>query len=825
MKIRGSLKISKGLRLISPGGLDPASGLSALSDSQGNVYWGHLAMPELDEGTTYSKKGTLVIKDNSVYYSLVDNAEGSDYLDTNFWADLVGGGDTVLTQDQIDALNSANSPNSGNPYMTLADINNLTILGTDTLDNISANANGNLNEIWITSTEGTDYFGNPVAIGDGLISTGVSYQWRTVGQLRGTEGVAGEVGPPGIGVIVKGTATSDYIVSRNPIPAGDLWISSDVGEDSYGGIIAAGDGVVSDGIGWYTIGPFRGPSGLPGYNGTYLIKGSVTWISGYTYFVRADLYVINGVLYSAEPVTATLNISDQFLDRKDIFVADTHGAIYIEEGIPAAPPVLPGLNTSLVVGIASIDIAKNTGVSPIAVSNTVYDENLGIVGGESDVSVISNNGATINTSNNDDSYSGTLSIKVIEAKNEIIQFALSSPVLVAAEFSGFTMRVKSLNPGSTCNITIRLFNGEEQVSEALNIADYGYNYTNNTDWQFITMSVVNLKVSSAEFDSIRLVYEDPSFTGQSDMLVDMVTYQFGVIYNVDESSSDSDCCYMSESVTATLSAGGISKDDIVPLGTNLLNFVRQIIAPVIDPTISSNASTYTTGVTASSREIGSTYTATLGGSLNRGSIDSKDAHPNVSLVGTETERIYGGTSGGIDTSSGAISFVLTSGSHRWTIIINYERDNLEPYYDSSGISRDNLDSSRGPGSVSATSAAVTARYYIWWASELFGDAPTDSTGIRQLSDKAWVGNITFEITIAPGEKDVAFYMPRTMTLDTATYKESSYADVKGEFTATDILVKDGGGTADVEYSMYYAEVPGTTGYAPLTATYIITVKT
>lgn len=60
---------------------------------------------------------------------------------------------------------------------------------------------------------------------------------------------------------IKGTATSEIIVSKSPIQPDNVWISSTNGVDSYGTAVLSGDGLASDGTGWKNIGPIRGPKG------------------------------------------------------------------------------------------------------------------------------------------------------------------------------------------------------------------------------------------------------------------------------------------------------------------------------------------------------------------------------------------------------------------------------------------------------------------------------------------------------------------------------------------------------------------------------------
>jgi hypothetical protein len=69
MLVRGSLTIKKRLQLLNPGGLQPAEGLIALSDAQGNVRWDNLRIPTLNISSTYAVAGSLVLHLNNVFFS------------------------------------------------------------------------------------------------------------------------------------------------------------------------------------------------------------------------------------------------------------------------------------------------------------------------------------------------------------------------------------------------------------------------------------------------------------------------------------------------------------------------------------------------------------------------------------------------------------------------------------------------------------------------------------------------------------------------------------------------------------------------------------
>jgi hypothetical protein len=130
MLVRGSQK--KRLQLLNPGGLQPAEGLIALSDAQGNVRWDNLRIPTLNISSTYAVAGSLVLHLNNVYFSLIPGAEGEHISIPTTWKNLSSGSfdASVFSQDQIDALNLATEPSAGNPYAT-HDLQIISLKGTD----------------------------------------------------------------------------------------------------------------------------------------------------------------------------------------------------------------------------------------------------------------------------------------------------------------------------------------------------------------------------------------------------------------------------------------------------------------------------------------------------------------------------------------------------------------------------------------------------------------------------------------------------------------------------------------------------------------------
>lgn len=278
MRIRGSLHITKSLYLPNPNGSSPAEGRFALSDATGSVKWGDLLIPILDQNAVYDK-GSIVLHDEKLWFAKLDNANGSLPLDIAYWVEVgqSGTGGSTLPQNQIDALDAASAPSGANPYATIADINNLILQGSTGIADILSNNATVPNQLWISTDDGVDSYSTPVVAGDGLVSNGSG--WYTIGQFRGPIGQQGEQGiqgPAGGGITMQGSDTVANILLKDDSTPGLMWIAVDTGVDDDGTAVAIGDGLVSTGTKWITVGAIRGPQGPQGDPGPGLpIGGSV----------------------------------------------------------------------------------------------------------------------------------------------------------------------------------------------------------------------------------------------------------------------------------------------------------------------------------------------------------------------------------------------------------------------------------------------------------------------------------------------------------------------------------------------------------------------
>ena len=130
--------------------------------------------------------------------------------------------------------------------------------------------------------------------------------------------------------------------------------------------------------------------GMPEATGTFIAwGGELTWTgTGLIYDVAPAGYYINGTYftYAGGQVTFTDGTGHAGQNRVDTVTFDIYGAAVIIEGVPdAVYPLRPTVDPITQVYNTHLNILSNQTV-PVVTGDAIYDENLGIAGGEWDPS-------------------------------------------------------------------------------------------------------------------------------------------------------------------------------------------------------------------------------------------------------------------------------------------------------------------------------------------------------------------------------------------------------------------------------------------------------
>ena len=256
-------------------------------------------------------------------------------------------------------------------------------------------------------------------------------------------------------------------------------------------------------------------------------------------------------------------------------------------------------------------------------------------------------------------------------------------------------------------------------------------------------------------------------------------------------------------------------------GDTLVKMWDDLLFPTVDAYIGTNVSALLDGVSTTTTEVGTSYAPSTTGTLNPGVIKNGDGTNGPNLKGDANEfRFYLPNSSLDETVATPVdndedwtftSYDILIGTNRWQVQIDYD-SGTGTYYDNKGNVDTGLDGSRGSGTVSDYSSIITGRRYQWNGYGVQSSAPTNSTGVRALGTKSFLGSTnlgTFTITIPATTQEVYFYVPAGNTIN-VTYTESANANVNDSFTKTQFNVDDAGGNP-ISYDSWVSYI-GSGGY-------------
>ena len=253
---------------------------------------------------------------------------------------------------------------------------------------------------------------------------------------------------------------------------------------------------------------------------------SITHIANLDYYVVADPYKINSEYYSAAPTTITLDVGDATNARIDVIYADVDGLIGVLAGTPSATPVKPIVsNTQRELTFRTVPALAT--VDPIVTNELVFDENVGVVGGEFDVdgwnlTALNFNSATV-------AFSGTKSIYfdgVDAAFN--VDFKNDANIAVSG-LSSFYFRVyvtEVLDRNASfffhCLDTSFVATGSNRtVKDGL----FGFDRNVLNVWQLVSIPIAFFNLPVAEIKGIRFMV---SSIKKPKMYIDTMAFQYNV---------------------------------------------------------------------------------------------------------------------------------------------------------------------------------------------------------------------------------------------------------------------------------------------------------
>jgi hypothetical protein len=273
-------------------------------------------------------------------------------------------------------------------------------------------------------------------------------------------------------------------------------------------------------------------------------------------------------------------------------------------------------------------------------------------------------------------------------------------------------------------------------------------------------------------------------------------------------------------VTSDVTVGSINAGDVVLKGTNLQNFVEQLLLKTFYPTFTNPSASMSSNL-ASTVESGTT-SVTLTVTLNRGAITGKSIggiwQPSTFQdfrSGVATNYIINGINNGTTNSLVSSTAIIKDGSNSFSSTTSYDQG-PQPV-DSKNI---NYSTPLVAGTANAITNVTGARRGFYGVDSL---ADTSAL-IRSLGSNTNPGvsnGTNFTINIPAGATSVIFAYPSTLqNVTTVKYVEGLNAEVKTNFTQTTVLVEGLNGYTAINYKVYrYVPVQP----FPSSATYTVTI--
>ncbi len=259
-------------------------------------------------------------------------------------------------------------------------------------------------------------------------------------------------------------------------------------------------------------------------------------------------------------------------------------------------------------------------------------------------------------------------------------------------------------------------------------------------------------------------------------------------------------------ITALVQAGAIAPGDVVPAGTALEAFVRQLLTTTFNPTFVAPSVSLSTGL-AASLEVGTVSNVALTLAFNRGEIRGAmvggvwaPSAVQAPRAGAALAYTLAGTDTGLSNTLTISGHSVTEGANTWAASVEYG-EGVQPL-DSNGAPF----ATPLPAGTLAASATVNGRRRTFFGAST---GPTTAAGtsaeVRALPSSLLgaTNGSTFKLAIPAGATRVTFAYPATLRdVSTVKYVEGFNAEVRDVFALSTVAVEGANGFAPVLYKVY-----------------------
>lgn len=305
----------------------------------------------------------------------------------------------------------------------------------------------------------------------------------------------------------------------------DTWVGTDAQDGKKTKTYTLG------GVSEYIIDKYN----LTGVNGVFqntLLKGNYYKIANYDYFVFADKWILDNVIYQEHiEATITLSPADDTYDRFDLIVINLDKTISVIEGTPDANPSKPTTDPALYLEVGLILVQANTTEDESVIETTIYNENLQVAGGEFDTVAVQN--AVLDSTISPDDGGVHM---VLPAGGSVVLLNNSDYVNIA-DIDKVILRVRKVTSDySQLTFTFKDTNGslsQQQgkqlaLGDAVNAAYWNFDTNNISTYQTIVIDAAFFATGNyqiTKFNQIRIV------KGGN---IDATTYAASCVYYIDK---------------------------------------------------------------------------------------------------------------------------------------------------------------------------------------------------------------------------------------------------------------------------------------------------
>lgn len=235
------------------------------------------------------------------------------------------------------------------------------------------------------------------------------------------------------------------------------------------------------------------------YQGNVFLSGGFEHLQNYDYFVWADKYIINNVMFQTYiSKTVTLQPSDPNFDRIDVIVVDDTETISVVTGTPSANPEKPSLNQENQLEVTFILVKANSASPDDIVNKLIYDENLQQPN-EADTTGAGN----VDLESLENPYTGTKSLKY-EDDSASVKFKLQE-VFHKDEFDFLILHIWNTTVDSRFIISANDTLVTTSVSNSVLIEPGKYGYNSATSiWHKLVIPLEDFNLSTIPYEGFTI---------------------------------------------------------------------------------------------------------------------------------------------------------------------------------------------------------------------------------------------------------------------------------------------------------------------------------